>query len=69
VEGMAIKVGREIVFSNSAGIWELRSRRKSAGNICVDFPESLAPRNLGNLSARLEQEFVVRQTGATMSTQ
>ena len=45
MEGMAVRIGREIVFTNSSGIWELRSRRKSGGNIQLDFPESLAAGN------------------------
>jgi hypothetical protein len=43
VEGIAIKVGRETVFTDVNGIWQYRSKKKISPTICIDLEESWAP--------------------------
>jgi hypothetical protein len=43
VEGMAVKVGKETVYTDSRGMWQCRSKRKITSPISLDLENSIAP--------------------------
>src|ERR1700722_6497893 len=43
IEGIAVRIGKAIVFTDSAGIFSMRTKKKQDLPIAVDLTESLAP--------------------------
>ena len=45
IEGVAVRIGKDLVFTNTAGVFEMRTKKQQELPIVADFGESLAPGN------------------------
>jgi hypothetical protein len=60
VEGAAVKVGKETVYTDRNGHWELRHRKKISATICIDLDDFITP-GTWKLVSQTDSQIVVKK--------